>query len=606
MRSDKHDNGIENDNGNGNCNSSNDTSFISLPNHISSIIDDTEKRISNHSDNSIKKKRKASKEVTMVRQINLLMRKIERSSLSECDNESNYNLSLAHKQNEFLEELNEAIMNDISLTKITEPIIRSQYNIVQKHDNYIKISLIKSNVDLKTVACEFYIGENGLSCSQKTYGRDYISFGRQQIDDQYKRPNDIMLFPTDPSISRSHLKVFYKKTFSEINNYNEKEKILLKLNIPIEFIFNILEYLKPKLSVSIEDNETIYGTYIRVKPLTYERILINLYLVLDALKSIQKTERKGLCFEDILINYLCSLPPVMMSTINSILNKIVTYLKLGMYEELELELKSINTKCFPELFLDSFSAEVKSHTSLLNDNNTVLKENMVFITSPKNGLIVQFIGNLVQLLNRINEDVKRIQISVIKIFSHCQIFDEQQYDHESSLYKLIVQTNHQFFKVNSFISPIHDRWDFLFKYNALSCIETFGDPCGIMNRQTCLIFIQPKMACYSFTKDNSFSFNLTKGFLLGQHMKKSYLIEIESNIMIYYSPINKGSWMITDMTAFLNPFIYKSIDYFGLWICTSPDKELKNRFKRTQFDIGENDQVRLSESVLRFEFNIKS
>lgn len=587
---------------NSNTNNENDACIINTTTahkQIAKESTEAEERKLKHSDIIIETSKK--KEKTIVRQINLLTKKIERSTLSDLNKER----LLLDRRNEFIEELNEGIKTDYSLKTNSEPINRSKYNIVQRNDDYIKISMIASNVELKTVATQFYIGEKGLSCSLKTYGREYISFGRQQIDDQFKRPNDIMLFPTDPSISRSHMKVFYKKLFGDIKEYKEKEKILLEINMPIEFIVNILEYLKPKLSVELEDNETIYGTYIRVKPLTYHNFLINLYLVLDTLKSVKKNERIGISLKDYIITYLHSLSSI-IPAINSMIHIIVSYLKSGMIEELKQELIHFISKYFPQHFLDSFSSEIRPHYALLRNNNTVLKEEYVYLTSPKNGLIVRFIGSFLEVIKKFNSKYNLMtnnSSSIIIILSFSQLFNEQRYDYESSLYTLTLGAKEIIFWIN--VTPTDTFLDHLYEYDSLLCIETNGDPCGIMNRQTSILFIQHKHNYHLHPTDKSCSFNLTKAFLLGRHMKKSHMINIESNILIYYSHIKNGTWMIADLTPFLYPQISALPDYFGLWKCSSLDKGYMNRFKRTRHEIGNKDQVRLSESVLKFEFNIE-
>ena len=81
--------------------------------------------------------------------------------------------------------------------------------LTQENDPYIELKVLctSENVDLRCVNTSYIIGENGLNCSMKNYNRDVTTIGRQQINQEMVRPNDIMLFPTDSSLSRCHLTV---------------------------------------------------------------------------------------------------------------------------------------------------------------------------------------------------------------------------------------------------------------------------------------------------------------------------------------------------------------------------------------------------------------
>lgn len=227
----------------------------------------------------------------------------------------------------------------------------------------INLEIIKSNVSLNIINTKFVITKDGLISSQRSKDNSYISIGRQQINDDGIRPNDIMLFPTDPSISRSHFKIWYKNFFQEENSFFEKLEIFLYMlernrvlpmqntscstkaflpsfiannnnnnndrnthnidnmgyigfmhscnhnsnnynnflsdffanckrphsnssyympeylqRINANHIFDIFKYLIPAEQVAIEDNSTIFGTYVRVKAFSLENILNNIYL----------------------------------------------------------------------------------------------------------------------------------------------------------------------------------------------------------------------------------------------------------------------------------------------------------------------------------------
>jgi hypothetical protein len=108
----------------------------------------------------------------------------------------------------------------------------SNYSAIKKYlerRKAIKLEITKSNVNLSSINTTFVIMKDGLATSQRSKANDYISIGRQQINDDGLRPNDIMLFPTDPSISRSHFKILYKSFFEAETLFMEKLQILLNL-----------------------------------------------------------------------------------------------------------------------------------------------------------------------------------------------------------------------------------------------------------------------------------------------------------------------------------------------------------------------------------------
>ena len=88
-------------------------------------------------------------------------------------------------------------------------------HLTQVNDPYIELKVLctSDNVDLRCVQNSYIIGENGLDCSMKNHDRDVTTIGRQQINPDMIRPNDIMLFPSDSSLSRCHLTVYHKKFF---------------------------------------------------------------------------------------------------------------------------------------------------------------------------------------------------------------------------------------------------------------------------------------------------------------------------------------------------------------------------------------------------------
>ena len=153
-------------------------------------------------------------------------------------------------------------------TKILNEIIEnlntfnySEYEL--KHffdDNHLNLTL-KTDI----------IGENGLNCSMKNHNRDVTTIGRQQINADMIRPNDIMLFPTDSSLSRCHLTIYHKIFFDELKKYKEDVDTTIRISrkskynyLPQQIWYGIIHFLRPKLCLEIQDQGTIYGSYVKI------------------------------------------------------------------------------------------------------------------------------------------------------------------------------------------------------------------------------------------------------------------------------------------------------------------------------------------------------
>jgi hypothetical protein len=163
-------------------------------------------------------------------------------------------------------------------------------HLTQTNDPYIELKVLctSDNVDLRCVQNTYIIGENGLDCSMKNHDRDVTTIGRQQINPDMVRPNDIMLFPSDSSLSRCHLTLYHKKFFEEINDYKKKVEITLRIgkkskysSLPVQIWFGIIHFLKPRLCLEIKDQGTIYGSYVKIDGLSVVNLLINTYILLS-------------------------------------------------------------------------------------------------------------------------------------------------------------------------------------------------------------------------------------------------------------------------------------------------------------------------------------
>ena len=140
-------------------------------------------------------------------------------------------------------------------------------NLTQINDPYIELKVLctSENVDLRCVPNSYIIGEGGLNCSMKNHNRDVTTIGRQQINQDMIRPNDIMLFPTDSSLSRCHLTIYHKLFFDEIKKYKKDVEMTLRISkrskynmLPSHIWYGIIHFLKPRLSLEIQDQGTIY------------------------------------------------------------------------------------------------------------------------------------------------------------------------------------------------------------------------------------------------------------------------------------------------------------------------------------------------------------
>ena len=72
--------------------------------------------------------------------------------------------------------------------------------------------MLKSNLEGQLLQ-EFIVDENGVFGSEKNTDTEEIIIGRQQINGNNIRPNDIVLPAQDRAISRIHCKLNYKSCF---------------------------------------------------------------------------------------------------------------------------------------------------------------------------------------------------------------------------------------------------------------------------------------------------------------------------------------------------------------------------------------------------------
>lgn len=486
--------------------------------------------------------------------------------------------------------------------------IRQSLNI--KNERKIILTIIKSNVSLSVINRHFIITERGIDCSQKTHSTDYISVGRQQVNDQGVRPNDIMLFPTDPSISRSHFKIYHKDYFHKLKDFDSKFFSMMKLTHPknelkkilpnfnSEVVFNIMKYVYPGKKVAVEDNGTIYGTYVRIKGYSYLNFLNNFLL------TLVKTQNRD-CFQDnfnlrqtlqIFENFQKEDFKIFKSD-NLLIQNLLRF-----EESLKIKQGKNPFDIFSQYSTDLKMKTALSRNSLLNEKD-VLKENnfivddyvpAVFLNNSKLGFIIIQTGGINKIIEAMKNEGYEFNDEninqIIDLVSLDKIFSFQKMDCSSQIYKATV-TKEEFISVLENYPEIYD-------YSILFFIETAGDPCGVMNRVNDVLFFIHKEGVTE--NKRSFSFNYIKGFLIGGNPKSSVNVHMncDTDSFLYYNS-SLSKWIITDLTKFLNPNVYYSEEYHGLWVGTSYDKKFSNRFTPKRHYVQSEDEIKVSETVMK-------
>ena len=142
----------------------------------------------------------------------------------------------------------------------------------------ISLTLIKSNIGQSSmINKKFLISSAGLEGTLKRDKRPFISIGRQQVNESGERPNDIMMFPTDPSISRTHCKLFYQEYYETLKNRDSQFTSIFMMTHPrlgkispgkhlgSELVASIYSFLNTTPKLILSDNGTIFGTYIKTR-----------------------------------------------------------------------------------------------------------------------------------------------------------------------------------------------------------------------------------------------------------------------------------------------------------------------------------------------------
>ena len=508
-------------------------------------------------------------------------------------------------------------------------------HLTQVNDPYIELKVLctSDNVDLRCVQNSYIIGENGLDCSMKNHDRDVTTIGRQQINPDMIRPNDIMLFPSDSSLSRCHLTVYHKKFFEEINNYKKKVDITLRISkrskfsfLPVQIWFGIIHFLKPKLCLEIQDQGTIYGSYVKIDGLSVVNLLINTYILLSDSRGdlfnffksdfmynqiVNNFETEQLIYNSRFVNG--NLEQINSMPIIQVIQKIFYELRRSSTKTVCKNIKEYLNKNLNNFLLNPYGDEF-AYESLFNKANKVLKANQFYLTSANSGLIVSSVGNLGNILSDIlfkynnfqnllqdNDVFHQITVSILSIGKICP---EQKLEQNSRIYSVNYTSINDLPSINTFDGYLNEK--------AIQLIETEGDPCGHMSNIRIIILVDTLFRDES--NSNAFSILFQRGFVLGKNKYTCLHCPLfDCNLFISYS-IQAKCWAINEVSNLFrnnnnsgnnsNNNNYINEQFFGLYLCTSEPKGYDNRFKEKKYCVKQGDKIKISDTVLEVKFHI--
>ena len=508
-------------------------------------------------------------------------------------------------------------------------------HLTQANDPYIELKVLctSDNVDLRCVQNSYIIGQNGLDCSMKNHDRDVTTIGRQQINPDMIRPNDIMLFPSDSSLSRCHLTVYHKKFFEEINDYKRKVEITLRMSkrsrysfLPAQIWFGIIHFLKPRLCLEIQDQGTIYGSYVKIDGLSVVNLLINTYILLSDSRGdlfnffksdfmynhiVNNFETEQLIYNSHFING--NLDQINSMPIIQVIQKIFYELRRSSTKTVCKNIKEYLNKNLNNFLINPYGDEF-AYESLFNKANKVLKSNQFYLTSANSGLIVSCVGSLGEILSDIlfkynnfqnlyqdNDVFHQITVSVLSIGKICP---QQKLEQNSRIYSAIYNSINELPSINGFDGFLNEK--------AIQLIETEGDPCGHMSNIRIIILVDTLFR--EQANSNAFSILFQRGFVFGKNKYTCLHCPLfDCNIFISYS-IQAKCWAINEVSNLFrnnnnsnnnsNNNNYINEQFFGLYVCTSEPKGYDNRFKEKKYCVKQGDKIKISDTVLEVKFHI--
>jgi hypothetical protein len=508
-------------------------------------------------------------------------------------------------------------------------------NLTQETDPYIELKVLctSENVDLRCVNTSYIIGENGLNCSMKNYNRDVTTIGRQQINQEMIRPNDIMLFPTDSSLSRCHLTVYHKIFFDEIKKYKHDVDITLRISkrskynsLPQKIWLGIIHFLKPRLKLEIQDQGTIYGSYVKIDELSVVNLLINCYILLsDSRGDLFNFFRSDFMYNQIVNNFSLEQSIYNSTFINGneeqinsmpilqVIQKIFYELRRSSPKTVGNNIKEYLNKNFNNFLMNPYGDEF-AYDSLFSQANQVLKKNQFFLTSNQSGLVISKIGNLGQILEDVlikyndlqylyqhSQSLNPINISVLSIG---KINEKQKKEPNSRIYCALYNSISELGDIN-----INNFGKFL-NEKAIEIIETEGDCCGLMSHKRIIILVDTLFS--DPENSNAFSILFQRGFVFGKNKYTClHCPNFDCNVFISYS-IQAKCWAINEISNLFrhnennnnNNNNYIGEQNFGLYICTSDEKVGGERFKQKKYCVKQGDKIKISDTILQVKFHI--
>ena len=499
-------------------------------------------------------------------------------------------------------------------------------NLTRASDPYIELKVLctSENVDLRCVNTSYIIGENGLNCSMKNYNRDVTTIGRQQINQEMIRPNDIMLFPTDSSLSRCHLTVYHKIFFDEIKKYQHDVDITLRISkrskyssLPPQVWYGIIHFLKPRLCLEIQDQGTIYGSYVKIDELSVINLLINAYIILsDSRGDLFNFFKSDFMYTQAVNNYQMEQSIYNTAFINGneeqinsmpimqVIQKIFYELRRSSVKTVGNNIKEYLNKNLNNFLMNPYGEEF-AYESLFNKANKVLKQNQFFLTSNQSGLVVSNIGDLgfilsdisfkynnLQFLYQHSQSFHPISVSILSIGKICI---QQKKDPNSRIYTATFNSISELPKIEDFIGFLNEK--------AIQLVETEGDPCGLMNHRRIIILVDTLFN--NPENSDAFSILFQRGFILGKNKYTCLHCPcFDCNVFISYS-IQAKCWAINEVSNLFRPASENSSEqYFGLYLCTSDEKVSGERFKQKKYCVKQGDKIKISDTVLQVKFHI--
>ena len=135
--------------------------------------------------------------------------------------------------------------------------------------------ILRSSADQMVAPIDFIVTTQGLVNSPRSPQDGFINIGRQQINEEGRRPNDIMLPASDRAISRCHCKLDYKEWFKNRRLPDEFVAFLMAghprlgqqsdfRDLPGHLYGYIYTFLKMPYTLWLIDLGSVCGTYVKV------------------------------------------------------------------------------------------------------------------------------------------------------------------------------------------------------------------------------------------------------------------------------------------------------------------------------------------------------